>query len=93
MLAASTILDYLPLLVYKDYYSMNNAPDLRSPISVNSSGAFYEQGKEYTVAKKWEVTSGFFLVVEGQLACHLSNQQTCGSLNAKAMCQFTAPRW
>jgi hypothetical protein len=36
---------------------MEDAPDLGPPISVNRSGGFYEQGKEYPFAKKWNVAS------------------------------------
>jgi hypothetical protein len=34
---------------------MEDTSDLGSPISINRSGSFYKQGKEYLFAKKWEV--------------------------------------
>jgi hypothetical protein len=37
--------------------SMNDPPDIGSPISVNGSGGFYEKSKQNTFLEKWEVIS------------------------------------
>jgi hypothetical protein len=39
---------------------MHRPPDLGSPKSINAEGGFYEHGKEYSFAKKWQVASVFF---------------------------------
>jgi hypothetical protein len=38
---------------------MDVPPDLGPPISTNKDGGFYENGKQYSFAKKWEVASVF----------------------------------
>ncbi len=43
---------------------MDDAPDLGSPISVNRYGGFFEHGKQYPFAKKWEVASVYFRLWE-----------------------------
>jgi hypothetical protein len=68
---------------------MDEPPNLGSPISINAGGGFYEHGKEYSFAKKWEVTSVFLQLweanfpVEPTNMCELGRESNVSAIYAK----------
>jgi hypothetical protein len=54
---------------------MDGPPDLGSPISMNAEGGFYKHGKEYSFAKKWEVTSIFLWLWDANFPVEPTNMR------------------